>query len=102
MHRITASGAAASGAAASALRRQSQAVLDHDAREVLGSVQAPTLITFGRHDQVTSTRFLDPLTQGIAGSTEVAVFEGCAHAPIYENVEAFNQRTLEFLHHNPA
>ena len=81
-----------------ALLRQSQAVLDHDARAVLGSVQAPTLITFGRHDQVTSTRFLGPLTEGIGGSTEVAVFEDCAHAPIYENVEAFNQRTLDFLH----
>ena len=30
------------------------------------------------------------------------MFEDCAHAPIYENVEAFNQRTLEFLHHHPA
>ena len=49
------------------------------------------------HDQVTSARFADPLTQGIA-STEVVVFEDCAHAPIYENVEAFNQRTLDFLH----
>lgn len=84
-----------------AFLRQSQAVLDHDARAVLGSVRAPTLITFGRHDQVTSTRFLGPLTEGIGGSTEVAVFEDCAHAPIYENVEAFNQRTLDFLqrHH---
>ena len=80
-----------------AFLRQSQAVLAHDAREVLASVQAPTLVTFGRHDQVTSTRFADPLTQGIA-STEVVVFEDCAHAPIYENVEAFNQRTLDFLH----
>ena len=85
-----------------ALLRQSQAVLDHDARAVLGSVQAPTLITFGRHDQVTSTRFLGPLTEGIGGSTEVAVFEDCAHAPIYENVEAFNQRTLDFLHRHHA
>jgi hypothetical protein len=25
------------------------------------------------------------------------VFEDCAHAPIYENVEEFNQRTLAFL-----
>lgn len=80
-----------------ALLRQSQAVLDHDARAVLASVQAPTLITFGAHDQVTSTRFADPLSQGIS-DTEVVVFEDCAHAPIYENVEAFNQRTLDFLH----
>ena len=79
-----------------ALLRQSQAVLDHDARDVLASIQAPTLITFGRHDQVTSTRFADPLAGAIAGS-EVTVFEDCSHAPIYENVEEFNARTLAFL-----
>jgi hypothetical protein len=25
------------------------------------------------------------------------VFENCSHAPLYENVEEFNQRTLAFL-----
>jgi pimeloyl-ACP methyl ester carboxylesterase len=80
-----------------ALIRQSEAVLAHDARAVLGSIQAPTLITFGRHDLVTSTRFAGPLNQGIARS-ELIVFEDCAHAPIYENVEAFNAQTLDFLH----
>jgi 3-oxoadipate enol-lactonase len=79
-----------------AFLRQSQAVLTHDAREALGTIQAPTLITFGRHDSCTSTRFAGPLSDGIADS-EVVVFEDCAHAPIYENVEGFNQRTLEFL-----
>jgi pimeloyl-ACP methyl ester carboxylesterase len=80
-----------------AFLRQSQAVLSHDARPVLGSIQAPTLITFGAHDLVTSTRFADPLTAGIAGS-ELVVFGDCAHAPIYENVEEFNRVTVEFLH----
>jgi pimeloyl-ACP methyl ester carboxylesterase len=79
-----------------ALLRQSGAVLAHDATGVLGSVQAPTLITFGRHDLVTSTRFAGPLTDAITGS-EVIVFEDCAHAPIYENVAEFNERTLDFL-----
>ncbi len=79
-----------------ALMRQSEAVLAHDAREALGAISAPTLITFGRHDSCTSTRFAEPLTTGIAGS-ELIVFEDCSHAPIYENVEAFNERTLEFL-----
>ena len=79
-----------------AFMRQSQAVLSHDARDGLGSIQAPTLITFGRHDLVTSTRFADPLQKGIPGS-ELVVFEDCAHAPIYENVEDFNRRTLAFL-----
>lgn len=84
-----------------AFLQQSQAVLSHDARVVLGSIQAPTLITFGRHDMVTSTRFAGPLTQAIPHS-ELIVFEDCAHAPIYENVEDFNQRTQEFLHRHAA
>ncbi len=49
-----------------ALMRQSEAVLGHDATAILGSIQAPTLITYGRHDIVTSTRFAAPLTEGIA------------------------------------
>jgi len=76
--------------------RQSEAVLRHDATGILRSVQAPTLITYGRHDIVTSTRFAAPLTEGIA-NTELTVFEDCAHAAIYEDVEGFNQQTLAFL-----
>ena len=80
-----------------AFLRQSEAVLGHDATKVLGSIQAPTLVTFGGRDQVTSTRFAAPLTAAIP-DTELVVFEDCAHAPIYENVDEFNQRTLQFLH----
>jgi pimeloyl-ACP methyl ester carboxylesterase len=83
--------------AVDAFLRQSGAVLAHDARAALGSIQAPTLLTFGRHDMVTSTRFAAPLTAAIP-DTELIVFEDCAHAPIYENVDGFNQQTLAFLH----
>jgi pimeloyl-ACP methyl ester carboxylesterase len=79
-----------------AFMRQSGAVLAHDATGILGSIQAPTLITYGRHDIVTSTRFAASLTEGIA-NTELIVFEDCAHAAIYENVEGFNEQTLDFL-----
>jgi pimeloyl-ACP methyl ester carboxylesterase len=79
-----------------AFMRQSAAVIGHDARAVLGSIQAPTLVTFGEHDVCTSTRFAAPLTDGIAGA-ELVVFSGAAHAPIYEVTQEFNQRTLEFL-----
>jgi pimeloyl-ACP methyl ester carboxylesterase len=79
-----------------AFLRQSQAVLGHDARAVLGAVRAPVLITFGQHDMVTSTRFAGPLTDAIAGS-ELVVFENCSHAPIYEDVTGFNERSLAFL-----
>ncbi|HTT70167.1 MAG TPA: alpha/beta hydrolase [Anaeromyxobacteraceae bacterium] len=79
-----------------AFLRQSDAVLAHDAEAELARIRAPTLVTFGRHDQVTSTRFADRLAGRIQGA-ELTVFEGSAHAPIYEEVEAFNQRTLAFL-----
>jgi pimeloyl-ACP methyl ester carboxylesterase len=75
---------------------QSDAVLEHDALSQLGRIQAPTLITFGRHDLVTSTRFAEPLRQAIPNN-ELMIFEGCSHAPIYEQVEEFNTRTLAFL-----
>ena len=76
--------------------QQSNAVLDHDVEAHLGRITAPTQITFGRHDQLTSTRFAERLKGGIRGS-ELLIFEGCAHAPLYENVAEFNQKTLAFL-----
>jgi len=80
-----------------AFLRQTEAVIAHDIESQLSKIKAATQITFGRHDQVTSTRFANVLTENIAGS-ELLIFEGCSHAPIYENVADFNQRTLEFLH----
>ena len=79
-----------------AFMQQSDAVIAHDAESQLSRIRAPTQITFGRHDAVTSTRFAEPLTSGIARS-ELAIFEDCSHAPLYENVPDFNERTLEFL-----
>jgi pimeloyl-ACP methyl ester carboxylesterase len=76
--------------------QESNAVIAHDAEAQLGKIRAPTQITFGRHDMVTSTRFAEPLKSGIKGS-ELYLFEDCSHAPIYENVPAFNEKTLAFL-----
>jgi len=41
-------------------------------------------------------RFADQLTNGIK-SSELYIFENCSHAPLYENVAAFNEKTLAFL-----
>ena len=76
--------------------QQSNAVLAHDVGAHLGRIAAPTQITFGRQDQLTSTRFAERLKEGIRDS-ELLIFEGCAHAPLYENVAEFNDRTLAFL-----
>ncbi len=76
--------------------RQSNAVIAHDAATQLVRIKAPTQITFGRHDMVTSTRFADAMKSGIKAS-ELLVFENCAHAPIYESVAEFNEKTISFL-----
>ncbi len=75
---------------------QTEAVLAHDAAAVLGEIAAPTLVTFGAHDLVTSTRFAAPLTDGIPDS-RLVVFEHLSHAGLHEDPDAFNGATLEFL-----
>jgi len=84
-----------------AFRQESNAVRAHDAEAQLGKIKAPTQITFGRHDMVTSTRFADRMKDGIKNS-ELVIFEQCAHAPIYEKVDEFNQTTLAFLKRHTA
>jgi len=79
-----------------AFLQQSNAVIGHDADAQLGKVRAPTQITFGRYDVVTSTRFSERLKSGIKNS-ELHIFEDCSHAAIYENVPAFNAKSLDFL-----
>jgi len=79
-----------------AFMRQSGAVIAHDALAQLPRIAAPTQITFGRHDIVCSPRFADALTGGIKNN-ELLVFEGAAHAAIYESIAEFNEKTLDFL-----
>jgi len=84
---------------ADAFIRQTDAVLSHDIESQLSKIKAPTQITFGQFDMVTSTRFASALKDNISNS-ELFIFDGCAHAPIYEKVDEFNQKTLEFLQRN--
>ena len=75
---------------------QLDAVVAHDANPVLAAISAPTLITFGAHDLVCSTRFAGRLQGGITGS-ELVVFEHLSHAGLHEDPDAFNRATLDFL-----
>jgi 3-oxoadipate enol-lactonase len=76
--------------------QQSNAVLAYDAEAQLRRVTVPTSTTFGLNDMVTSTRFASRLKEGIPNS-EVLIFEECAHAPIYEKIEEFNGKSLNFM-----
>jgi pimeloyl-ACP methyl ester carboxylesterase len=48
-------------------RTSRNAVLAHDLESQLGRIKAPTQITFGERDALTSTRFADRLKNGIKG-----------------------------------
>jgi pimeloyl-ACP methyl ester carboxylesterase len=54
--------------------QQSNAVMAHDADAQLDRITAPTLITLGRHDLATSTRFADRMKRAIRNS-ELVIFE---------------------------
>jgi pimeloyl-ACP methyl ester carboxylesterase len=80
---------------------QSEAALAHDATPILSEIDAPALITFGARDLVTSPRFAQPLTSGIA-QCELVVFDHLLHAGLHEDPETFNRTTLDFLRRQPA
>ena len=75
---------------------QLQAASAHDAKGVLSEIAVPTLMTFGAHDLVCSTRFAEPLQNGISGS-ELVVFDRLSHAGLHEDPQTFNRATLDFL-----
>jgi pimeloyl-ACP methyl ester carboxylesterase len=75
---------------------QSEAVLGHDVEAQLGRITAPTQVTFGRWDLITSTRFAPAFTDAIKGA-ELVVFEDCSHAALLQNPAEFNAATLDFL-----
>jgi pimeloyl-ACP methyl ester carboxylesterase len=75
---------------------QLDAVVAHDANAALVAIGVPTLITFGAHDLVCSTRFAEPIQSAIAGS-ELVVFDHLSHAGLHEDPETFNRASLDFL-----
>jgi pimeloyl-ACP methyl ester carboxylesterase len=76
--------------------QHTNAILKHDAEAELERITAPTQITVGSQDILTSIRFSARMKEKIRKS-ELLIFEGCAHAPLYEKLDEFNQKTLEFL-----
>jgi len=62
----------------------------------LGQVTAPTLIIWGRHDQLIDVSCVKVLEEGIP-IAESVVFEDVGHVPMIENPKATAARHLEFL-----
>ena len=75
---------------------QSQAVLDHDASAVLGRIAAPTMVTYGARDVLTSTRFAPALMNAIPDA-RLVVWDHLSHAGFNEDPAVFTADTLAFM-----
>ena len=62
----------------------------------LDQVKTPTLIIWGRHDQLIDVSCVDVLKNGIANAESV-VFEDVGHIPMIENPKETARHHLEFL-----
>ncbi|WP_373490023.1 alpha/beta fold hydrolase [Parasphingorhabdus sp.] len=62
----------------------------------LGKVKAPTLIIWGRHDQLIDVSCVKVLEEGIPNAESV-IFEDIGHVPMIENPKATAARHREFL-----
>src|SRR5207248_6593217 len=60
------------------------------------AVKAPTLIVWGKYDELANPAGADRLEQAIAGARKVIV-DNCGHMPQLEKAEEFNRLVQEFL-----
>jgi pimeloyl-ACP methyl ester carboxylesterase len=79
-----------------AFQAQCDACLSHYTAGKLSGLQMPVLITVGDKDIFTPLHYSAALAEEIPGS-ELLVFEDCGHAHHWEQLELFNEETLNFM-----
>jgi 2-hydroxy-6-oxonona-2,4-dienedioate hydrolase len=62
----------------------------------LASIHVPTLVMWGRQDELIPLASGEKLRDGISGA-KLVVFEQCGHVPMIEKSAEFNRALLEFL-----
>jgi 2-hydroxy-6-oxonona-2,4-dienedioate hydrolase len=62
----------------------------------LASIHVPTLVMWGRQDELIPLASGEKLRDGIKGA-KLVVFDQCGHVPMIEKSEEFNHALLEFL-----
>lgn len=81
--------------------RQAAAVLDHDARDRLGQIRCPTLVSTGEEDRLTPPRMARELAARIPGA-RLVLLPGVGHGALWEAPDAFNALCLSFLDGPPS
>ena len=79
-----------------AYTRQVAACLEHDARDRLGQITAPTLVLVGKEDILLPIQMSEELAAGIPNA-ELVVLEGGGHGFLVEIAGKFNRAVLDFL-----
>lgn len=79
-----------------AFQRTARAILDHDTRDRLGAITAPTLVLYGEEDIICPPRHSHQIAALISGAQLVGV-PSQAHQPFQEGPEAFNRIVLDFV-----
>ena len=67
-----------------------------DYREAVATIDIPTLICWGRHDELLPVSGAADLQSRIPGA-EVVIFEDSGHCPFIEETEKFNATVTEFV-----
>ena len=78
------------------LRRQAEAVGEHDTLARLGGVRCPALVTVGDDDVLVPPRFSREVAAAIPGAS-LRTLSGAGHAYFWERASEFNALTLEFI-----
>ena len=78
-----------------AFQRTARAILDHDTRDRLGAIAAPTLVLYGEDDIICPPRHSREIARLIPGAQLVGVPDQ-AHQPFQEDPAAFNETVQQF------
>jgi len=70
--------------------------MEHDTRDRLALIKAPTLILVGGEDNLLPVKTSEELTEGIP-EAKLEVLKGGGHAFVVEIPDRFNQSVLAFL-----
>ncbi len=78
------------------LLRVSRATRDRCVEDELGNLKLPTMIIWGRNDEITPPSTAEEFQRRIEGS-QLEFIDNCGHAPNWERPEAFARLLDEFL-----
>jgi pimeloyl-ACP methyl ester carboxylesterase len=76
------------------------ALTDYDFRDRLGEVKSPTLLVWGREDNLVPVRDADEFERLIPNARKI-IFEDTGHCAMIERPETFNDVLVDFLHEEP-